>query len=544
MRSRAVIVVAILCGSLVTGGWLLQQGARGGGPAGYNGARLFDEVRSHVERFYVDTIQPAQLYDKAVDGLLYELRDPHSAFLSRERLARLTESTTGQYAGLGIQIDVRDGWITVVAPLPGTPADRAGIQMGDRIVEIETKSTRDWTVDEATKVLRGLPGSKVSFLVERPGVEARLPFTLERRAIHVRAVQRVTMLTPAVGYLDVNVFSDSSTYEVAMAVDSLTALGMKTLVIDLRGNPGGLLGEGVAMSDLFLDEGKAIVRTRGRTADANQTFVDRAAQRWPTLPIVVLVNEGSASAAEILAGALQDHDRAVLVGRTSYGKGSAQSVFPVSAGGALKLTTALWYTPAGRSINKPHSRSGDDDDEAGDESPPDVAEPAKREPYTTDAGRTVYGGGGITPDVIAGDTALDADAKALQQALGALVPRFRDAIGDYAVSLKVARAISSPDFTVTPAMREELWRRMLARKIVIDRPRYDAAAPLVSRLLTYEVARLVFGPAAEFRRIARDDKVIDQALRLAAGVTSQRELLDRAAALHTSDKPAGDTLTK
>ena len=371
-----------------------------------------------------------------------------------------------------------------------------------------------------------------------------MPFVLERRAIHVHAVQRVTMLTPAVGYLDVNVFSDSSTFEVAAAVDSLGKLGMKTLIIDLRGNPGGLLDEGVAMSDLFLDEGKAIVRTHGRTADANQTFVDRAAQRWPTLPIIVLVNEGSASAAEILAGALQDHDRAVLVGRTSYGKGSAQSVFPVQAGGALKLTTALWYTPAGRSINKPHARPGDDDEDAGEDATPESTEPAKREPYTTDAGRTVYGGGGIAPDVMAGDTALDADAKALQQALGAMVPRFRDAIGDYAVSLKVGRAISSPDFTVTPAMREELWRRMKARKIIIDRTTYDAAAPLVSRLLTYEIARLVFGADAEFRRLAHDDKVIDQALRLAAGAKSQRELLDRAAALHMGDKAAGDTLTK
>lgn len=544
MRSRAIIVVAILCGSLVTGGWLMQQGARAGGTAGFNGARLFDEVRSHVERYYVDTIQPAQLYDKAVDGMLYELHDPHSTFLSRERLAKLTESTTGQYAGLGIQIDVRDGWITVVAPLPGTPAERAGIQTGDRIVEIESKSTRDWTVDEATKILRGLPGSKVSFMVERPGVGERMPFTLERRAIHVRAVQRVTMLAPGAGYLDVNVFSDSSTDEVAAAVDSLKAMGMQALIIDLRGNPGGLLDEGVAMSDLFLDEGKAIVRTRGRTPDANQTFVDRAAQKWPTLPIILLVNEGSASAAEILAGALQDHDRAVLVGRTTYGKGSAQSVFPVPAGGALKLTTALWYTPAGRSINKPHRSSGGSEDELGDDGPPESAEPAPREPYTTDAGRTVYGGGGITPDVIAGDTVLDANAKALQQALGAMVPRFRDAIGDYAVSLKLARAIPSREFTVTPPMREELWRRMQARRIIIDRATYDAAAPLVGRLLTYEIARLVFGADAEFNRVARDDKVIGQALRLAAGVKSQRELLDRAAALQLSGAAAGDTLAK
>src|SRR5919107_223619 len=250
MRYRTIPVLAVLGAALVSGGGLLHRGL-GDRPDAADGARLFDSVLQHVDKYYVDSVSKAQLYQKAVDGMLRELHDPHTVFLSPDRLRRLTESTTGTYAGLGIQIDVRDGWITIIAPLPGTPAERAGLETGDRIVEINGKTTHGLTPDEATKALRGAPGTTVDIAVERPGVEGRIPFRVERRNIHTRAVTRATLLRPEVGYVDVNVFGDSTAVELSGAIDSLTRAGMKSLILDLRGNPGGLLDKGVGVSELF-----------------------------------------------------------------------------------------------------------------------------------------------------------------------------------------------------------------------------------------------------------------------------------------------------
>jgi carboxyl-terminal processing protease len=534
MRSRAIIVVAALGAALVSGGWLLQRGAggaTGGGP--FEGARLFDNVLTHVERYYVDTVDSQHLYEKAVEGMLYELHDPHSVFLNPTRLGRLTESTTGMYGGLGIQIDIRDGWITIIAPLPGSPAERAGIETGDRIVAIDGKSTRGLTSDEATKTLRGEPGTEIRLTIERPGVDAQMPFKLVRRAIHTPAVRRVTMLRPGIGYVDINVFSDSTANELRRAIDSLSRRGMHALVLDLRGNPGGLLDQGVGVSDLFLDTGKEIVSMRGRTRDANRAFSDRAPQRWPSLPIVLLQDRGSASASEIVAGALQDHDRAVIVGTTSYGKGSAQSVFPMTGGSALKLTTALWYTPSGRSINRPRTPVSADDDEGDDDGESDSTQTdsaAAPHRYRTDAGRVVYGGGGITPDVEVSDTAASESELTFQRALGQHVPQFRDALTEFALSLRASHVVKSPEFVVSPVMRTELWRRMTSHGVAMQRAVYDSSAALVDRLLSYEISRFVFGQEAEFLRAARDDRAIAAAIALVDGARNQTELLRRAAA--------------
>lgn len=535
MRSKAIVVVGALSAALVTGGWLLHGGLSADSEGSYawlrrsggatDGARLFEQVYQHVQREYVDTVSRGMLYERAVTGMLKELHDPHTAFLDAERLGRLTETTTGNYGGVGIEIDVRDGWITVIAPLPGTPAEEAGLQSGDRVVQIAGKSTKGWTVEEARNTVRGTPGSRVPFVIERPGLDAPLTFNLERRVIHRKSVPRAVMLAPDVGYVDVNGFAENTVGELADAIAALQKQGMRSLVIDLRNNPGGLLDQGLAVSDLFLNRGQKILGMRGRSSDSNQDFADTSAQRWPALPVVVLVNGGSASASEIVAGALQDHDRAAIVGSTSFGKGSAQSVFRLSGGGALKLTTALWFTPTGRSINKPIG--DDDEDDEAEDAAPDSAK-AKRQPYRTDAGRTVYGGGGITPDVIVTDTALSQSELAFQNALGKKIPQFRDALTDYALSLKGSRSVTDPNFAVTPAMRDELRRRMQTRGIAMDRPVFDAAAPLVDRLLAYEIARFVFGTDAEFARRARYDEAVQTAVQLASGARSQGELLTRA----------------
>jgi carboxyl-terminal processing protease len=286
------------------------------------------------------------------------------------------------------------------------------------------------------------------------------------------------------------------------------------------------LTQGVRVTDLFLNPGQRIVSMRGRVADANREYSDTAKQRWPDLPLMVLVDGRSASAAEIVAGALQDHDRAVIIGQPTYGKGSAQSVIPFGDQGGLKITTARWFTPAGRSITR--LQPSDDEEDA---------PPAKKERFRTDGGRVVYGGGGITPDVIAGDSALPTAETDFLRALGAQTGHFRDAITDYALYLKANHVITTQDFVVTPAMREEVWNRMRARGIDIPRAVFDEAQPLVERQLAFEIARYVFGSDAEFRRRASADKVLQKALELARGAQSERDLLRRATA-----KAAADTV--
>ena len=349
MRSRVLIVVGALAAALVCGGWFLEAGFHGAGRwsfgrTGGDGARVFEDVLQHVQRDYVDSVPVPKMYDKAIDGMLYELHDPHSAFLPAERLRRLTESTTGTYVGLGIQIDIRDGWITVIAPLPGSPAQGAGFQAGDRLVAIEGQTTHGWTQEEASAALHGVAGTPVRVLIERPGVDKKIPLVVTRREIHVRSVRHAEVVRPGVGYVEMAVFSDSTARELRQAIDSLRGLGMRTLILDLRNDPGGLLTQGVAVANLFLQRGQAVVAMHGRSLGTTRQFDDENASPWPGLGLIVLVNGGTASASEIVAGALQDHDRALIVGSASYGKGSAQTVYHIGDA-ALKLTTALWYTP-------------------------------------------------------------------------------------------------------------------------------------------------------------------------------------------------------
>ena len=532
MRYRAFVTLATMAGALVTGGWFLQRGLDGG-TSSVNGARLFDQVVTHVSDRYVDSLSRDSIYHEALQGMLRELHDPYTVFLSGDRLARLNENTSGRYAGLGVQIDVRDGWITVVSPLPDSPAERAGIQTGDRIVEMEGRSTEGWSVDEAQRELRGPKGSRVNIMVERPGLESLLPFRLTRADIQVHAVRRTDLLPGNVGYLDIDVFSEQTASELEREINNMRKRGLRALILDLRRNPGGLLEQGVAVSDLFLNRGQQIVSMRGRAYGATRDFADEEQQPWPDLPIVVLVDDGSASASEIVAGALQDHDRAVILGETTFGKGSAQSVFAMPDGGALKITTARWFTPVGRSIQKPRPS----DDEEGADEQDDAAAPriageiplTERTAYRTDGGRVIYGGGGITPDLLVSDDPGDQELE-LQRALGDQVGRFRDALTAYALSLKTAHTVTSPDFRVTPEMRNAFRQMLEQRGISIGREQWDAASPFVSRLLTYEIARYVFGVQAELRRRLEEDRVVITARELVAGDVTQRTVLDRAAA--------------
>src|SRR6266850_2271684 len=406
MKQRWGLIVLVAIISFLSGGWFLQQGVASDGNV-YQQARLFDDVLGHVNTYFVDSIGETDLYQKATRGMLEQLKDPYSVLLTGDDYKSLTEQTSGNYAGLGIQIDVRDGWITVVAPLPETPAERAGIETGDQIIEVDAKSTEGWKNDQAVKALRGEAGSKVGITIRRAGIAEPIKYRLTRAQIHMRSVPPGTLFGGGVGYISLNPVSETSAEELRQEIAAMKAKGMKSLIMDLRGNPGGLLDQGVKVADLFLDAKQEIVSTRGRARGSTKEFYDDARQASPELPIVVLVNDGTASAAEIIAGALQDHDRAVVVGTPTFGKGLVQSLWQLTPETALKLTTARWYTPSGRTIQRKSHNEADQDAQVAAAAVPQLPAEQGKDTATvpdslifhTDRGRVVRGGGGIGPDM-------------------------------------------------------------------------------------------------------------------------------------------------
>jgi carboxyl-terminal processing protease len=404
----------------------------------------------------------------------------------------------------------------VVAPLPDTPAERAGIQTGDQITAIDGKTTEGWNSDQAVNTLRGPAGSAVVLTVRRAGVSAPIEFELTRAQIHNRSVASPTLFSGHIGYIALTTVSQASASELRQGIDSLRAAGASSLILDLRGNPGGLLDEGVDVTDLFLNPGQEVVSTRGRAPGSSEQYSDTKPQAWPGMPIVVLVDVYSASAAEIIAGALQDHDRALVVGTPTFGKGLVQSLYILSPETALKLTTARWYTPSGRTIQRA-SKSEEDQlaavtaAAAGKDSAAADSAPV----FHTDAGRTVRGGGGIRPDIFAAADTFTTVERAFMRALGSNVSVFRDVLTGYALELKSQRAVTSADFTVTPAMVNEALRRLRTRAATVPDSVTAGARSLIAEELGYEAVRYVFGRPAEVRRRMRSDHQVQEALGLA-----------------------------
>jgi carboxyl-terminal processing protease len=540
MKQRWSLIALVALISFFSGGWLLQRGVASDGNV-YQQARLFDDVLGHVNTYFVDSIGETDLYQKATRGMLEQLMDPYSVLLTGDDYKALTEQTSGNYAGLGIQIDVRDGWITVVAPLPETPAERAGVETGDQIIEVDGKSTEGWKNDQAVKALRGEAGSKIVITVRRSGIPEPIKYRLTRAQIHMRSVPAGTMFEGGVGYISLNPVSETSAEELRQEIAGMKTRGMKSLIMDLRGNPGGLLDQGVKVADLFLDNRQEIVSTRGRARGSTKEFFDEARQAWPDLPIVVLVNDGTASAAEIIAGALQDHDRAVVVGAPTFGKGLVQTLFPLGEGVALKLTTARWFTPSGRTIQR---IAKDEEDQATQAAQAIVSDTVLGAPdkestdsalkerpiFHTDAGRVVRGGGGIVPDLVIRPDTLSGAEREFAKALGNGLPQYRDALTTIALEAKKGNSIKSEGFKVTPAMRQQVFTRLRAKDVKITPEIFDGAGALIDEQLGDEITRYVFGRPAEFRRRAARDRQMQTAMGLLRKAQTPKQLLGLAQA--------------
>ncbi len=312
--------------------------------------QLLAEVYARIKRDYVEEVDDAELFHAAVRGMLTEL-DPHSDYLDPEAFAELQAGTRGEFGGLGLEVGMEDGFIKVIAPIDDTPASRAGIQAGDLITRLDGRPVKGLSLGEAVKKLRGEPGTTIELTVAREGADRPLTFTLERAVIQVRSIRHRT-LEPGYGYIRISQFQERTASDLRKALDELQKEAdgaLNGLILDLRNNPGGVLNTAVGVADAFLAGGK-IVYTEGRLESARLEFEASPIDLAHGAPMVVLINRGSASGSEIVAGALQDHDRAVLMGQATFGKGSVQNVVQLQDGSAMKLTTARYYTPAGRSI--------------------------------------------------------------------------------------------------------------------------------------------------------------------------------------------------
>lgn len=313
-----------------------------------NELRIFAEVFNRVSAHYVEEIDDRTLLESAIKGMLSQL-DPHSTYLDKESFTSLQETTTGNYGGLGLEVGLEDGFVKVIAPMDDTPADKAGIESGDLIMQLNEKPIRGMSLPEAIDSMRGEPGSQIKLTILREGDPAPSEITLVREIIKVPSV-RQRFLEKGYGYVRIAQFQSRTGNEVAEAVNELAEEGdLRGLVIDLRNNPGGILQSAVEVSDIFVDDG-LIVYTTGRVSNSELQFNATTPDKIEGVPIVVLVNQGTASASEIVAGALQDHGRAVIMGTSTFGKGSIQTILPLNNEKAIKLTTALYYTPSGRSI--------------------------------------------------------------------------------------------------------------------------------------------------------------------------------------------------
>ncbi len=402
-RIRSIAFIGLSIVILLGAGWLVnQERVQAVGEQQYD-LDLLTQVVERIRAKYVDDLNEGEAIDAAIRGMLATL-DPYTEFLEKKQNDEMTMmQIQGKYGGLGIKISKprEENALVVVALFDDTPAYDVGLQTGDRIVRIEDRSTADIDISQAADLLRGSPGTTVTISVKREGEADFLDYTLTRAIITIPVVPYVGMLDGDIGYIKLNQFTEEASREIETALDRLKGQGARGFLLDLRGNPGGLLEQAVEVAGKFLEEERLIVYTKGRSGTEQRSYHAAGSYTLSDAPLVVLVDRYSASASEIVAGAIQDWDRGIVAGRPTFGKASVQQIFPMNKGTALKITTARYYTPSGRLIQKIRESRNEpgapESDDAGQEESGDTE--TETETYRTVGGRTVYGGGGIAPDV-------------------------------------------------------------------------------------------------------------------------------------------------
>lgn len=546
-------LIFLVCGGLFIGQRLWAT------PDTYSMLRAFNKILKELQDSYVMPITADSLIKGAIDGMIDVVRDPHTDFLTREEYSALRESTTGEFGGIGATIGRRDERIMVISPLEGTPAYRSGLQPGDEIMYVDGVSTEGKSVDVVVKEIRGDPGTEVVLTIHRSLIDEPFDVEITRAIIKLDAVPYFGMVDENIGYVYLRNFSISADVELRKALDSLFAMGAKKIVFDLRLNSGGLLNEGLTVSELFLPKGKEIVATKGRN-ERERMFRSQRTYSYVDFPMVTLVDGGSASASEIVAGALQDWDRSLIIGTTTFGKGSVQNIVPFEDSTALKLTTARWYTPSGRSIDKPVDWDGLDGrvtsaqqrlvdrlkneleeyrEQAKTDGERNIIDMIEDDLYDIEDNiyrlrvdssrleeqnefitigplkRKVYGDGGITPDVIIEPQRLSRlETEILTNGLAF----------DFVVRYTAEHMDIERDFEVEDKLLKEFAVYLLEHEIEFTEREYEEVKERLRSRLKQEFYTNLWGMKEGYRIRVADDSLVQQAVVMLKEVTSSQDL--------------------
>jgi len=489
----------------------------------YEQFNKFKDVLNYTQKYYVDEVQVSELVAHAVEGMLKSL-DPHSVYISPKQLEKVQEDFKGSFEGIGIEFRIVNDTITVANVIYGGPSEKVGLLSGDKIVEIDNESAVKFENDDVQKKLRGEKGTKVVVGVMRSGLSEPISFTITRDKIPLYSVNANFLLDDGVGYMSINRFSSTTYEEFLTGLRDLRTKGMKKLVLDLRGNPGGYLEQSFRLANEFLSRGQKIVYTKGRRSDFDENFVATGSGEFQDLPLIVMLSNGSASASEIVAGAVQDHDRGLIVGETSFGKGLVQRQFELTDGSAFRLTTARYYTPSGRMIQRPYDGSDEDyyrgayrrEEADGDNIEHTEEADSTRPVYKTDSGRPVYGGGGITPDYIVRYDDLQPYVARMRVLVFEYGTAYMDKNGA-ALRKKYDKADASDfikSFTITDAMMKEFIEFGKSKGVEFNKEEYDKDKDWLQAVVKAQIARTLYGNEGQFRSMLEVDPQYQKAVSL------------------------------
>jgi len=504
-RGFVVVTVVLLASALMGGLYGSSVRATAGDPVDLQDSiRQFTRVVAVVQQNYAEPVDTDKaIYGGAIPGMLREL-DPHTVFFDARAYSLQREDQRGKYYGVGMQVAPRDSRTVVVAPFVGSPAYKAGIRPGDVIMKVDGKPCDGLTTSEVADLLKGPKGTTVHISMGREGSSTPIEFTITRDEIPRHGVDNPIMLRPGIGYVRVAQFNETTDHELADALRDLDYPSLKGMVVDLRGNPGGLLNEGVAVADMFLDKNQLIVSHRGR-ASAERRYYALKGNGGVRIPLVVLINGQSASASEIVAGAIQDHDRGLIIGETSFGKGLVQTVFTLSEGTGLFLTTAKYYTPSGRLIQRDYKTTSLWDYHYNRKTPE-----TPTEIKLTDGGRQVTGGGGITPDVVVAEPKFNAFQLLLFR--HRVLFSYEIGVGDFATYYLAQNPTVTKDFTVDDGVMNEFRRFLDKQKVTYTEAELAENMDWVRRRIKREIFLSVFGQAESYKLDMENDIQVQRAI--------------------------------
>ncbi|MDH7516428.1 MAG: S41 family peptidase [Bacteroidota bacterium] len=486
----------------------------------YEQLNKFRDVVSYTQKYYVDEVSPSKLVEAAIEGLLKSL-DPHSVYIDPKQLTKVQEDFKGSFEGIGIEFNILNDTITVVVPIFGGPSEKVGILAGDKIVKIDGESAIKFTNDDVQKRLRGEKGTKVTVEIIRAGVKEPLQFTIVRDKIPLYSVDTAFMLDDGIGYISINRFASNTYQEFITNARELRAKGMRKMILDLRGNPGGYLEQAFRMANEFLAKGQMVVYTKGRRPEFEENYVATGTGELQDIPLIILVARSSASASEIVAGAVQDHDRGLIVGETTFGKGLVQRQFDLSDGSAFRLTTARYYTPSGRIIQRPYDGKSDEEyyravsaeqlDFEGENISHTVETSQKadtsRPRYRTDGGRIVLGGGGITPDYIVRAGFLSEYTAKMRARIFEFVSGFMDKNGP-ALREKYGKngvLRFTEEFAVDKPLLDAFIAFGESKGVAFNKEQYEKDQEYIKALVKASIARQLFGNEGYFRALLKAD---------------------------------------